>query len=345
MLRPINAIIRDNVGNIIHRGFVVTGEVAVDNGNGSYDVYIAGEAKAYPKIFTLARNPDLGIGDKVRILYKNGCKELPIILPPVKPTVISRRYVLIVTGPEELQLFDMDGNLLKQLEVTGWSYSGCEITIDSQGNVHLTDGETIWKYDSSFNLLATKELENGSLWIDGINMGSDGYLYSLELLDEGYDIKKRSTSDLIIVDTIPIITDLYLAYSGGLCLDSNGNIYVYQNPYVEKYNSSGTKIASIDVGNLSNEYAGCGVLGNYVYFVRNTDEIIYLPLNLSSYFTWNLPSGIAYALAIADGHLILSGWDSDNDGATAKYDSDRNLVWIKKLTNADFAYKAGGYNF
>jgi len=86
MLRPINAIIRDNVGNIIHRGFVVTGEVAVDNGNGSYNVYIAGEAKAYPKIFTLARNPDLAAGDKVRILYKNGCKELPIILPPTKPT-------------------------------------------------------------------------------------------------------------------------------------------------------------------------------------------------------------------------------------------------------------------
>jgi len=93
MLRPINAIIRDNVGNIIHRGFVVTGEVAVDNGDGSYDVYIAGEAKAYPKIFTLARNPNLAVGDKVRILYKNGCKELPIILPPVKPTAITGEWV------------------------------------------------------------------------------------------------------------------------------------------------------------------------------------------------------------------------------------------------------------
>ena len=92
MLRPINAIIRDNVGNIIHRGFVVTGEVAVDNGDSSYDVYIAGEAKAYPKIFTLARNPDLAVGDKVRILYKNGCKELPIILPPVKPTELIKLF-------------------------------------------------------------------------------------------------------------------------------------------------------------------------------------------------------------------------------------------------------------
>ena len=68
---------------------MVNGEVATDNGNGSYDVYIAGEVKAYPKVYTLARNPDLVVGDKVRILYKNGCKELPIIWPPVKPTALE----------------------------------------------------------------------------------------------------------------------------------------------------------------------------------------------------------------------------------------------------------------
>ena len=94
MLRPINAIIRDNIGNIIYRGFFVTGEVAVDNGDGSYDVYIAGESKAYPNIFTLARNPDIEVGDTVRILYKNGDKNNPIIFPPVKPTAITGEWVL-----------------------------------------------------------------------------------------------------------------------------------------------------------------------------------------------------------------------------------------------------------
>lgn len=94
MLKPVNSIIRDSVGNIIHREFVVTGEVAIDNGDGSYDVFIAEEAKAYPRVFTLARNPDLAVGDKVRILYKNGCRELPIILPPVKPTAITGEWVL-----------------------------------------------------------------------------------------------------------------------------------------------------------------------------------------------------------------------------------------------------------
>jgi len=82
MFKPINSIIKDSIGNIIYRGNVVTGIVATDNGDKSYDVFISESEKAYPHIFTLSANPNLAVGDKVRILYKNGCKELPIILPP-----------------------------------------------------------------------------------------------------------------------------------------------------------------------------------------------------------------------------------------------------------------------
>jgi len=65
---------------------------------------------------------------------------------------------------------------------------------------------------------------------------------------------------------------------------------------------------------------------------------------LASYAEWDLPSGEAYALTVADGQLVLSGWDGDGDGATTIYDSDRNLVSQVKL-GAGYAYKAGGYNF
>jgi len=82
MLKPISVIIKDSIRNIVFRGNVVTGIVATDNGDGSYDVFISESDRAYPKIFTLSRNPNLAVGDKVRILYMNGCKELPIILPP-----------------------------------------------------------------------------------------------------------------------------------------------------------------------------------------------------------------------------------------------------------------------
>lgn len=92
MLRPIEEIIRNNVGNIIHRLSIVTGEVAIDNGDGSYDVFIAGEPKAYPNIFTLARDPDIAVGDTVRILYKNGDKNNPIIWPPEKPTELIKLF-------------------------------------------------------------------------------------------------------------------------------------------------------------------------------------------------------------------------------------------------------------
>lgn len=89
MLKPINSIIKDSIGNIMFRGNVVTGTIAVDNGDGSYDVFISESDVAYPKIFTLSANPNLAVGDKVRILYMNGCKELPIILPPVSVAKID----------------------------------------------------------------------------------------------------------------------------------------------------------------------------------------------------------------------------------------------------------------
>ena len=89
MLKPINTIIKDSIGNIVFRGNVVTGIIATNHSDGSYDVFISESDKAYPKVRTLSQNPDLAVGDKVRILYKDGCRELPIILPPVKSTVLT----------------------------------------------------------------------------------------------------------------------------------------------------------------------------------------------------------------------------------------------------------------
>ena len=83
MLKPINAILKDSLGNIILRGTVVTGIIASDNGDGSYDVFISEAEEARKNVRTLSANPDLAIDDEVRILYKYGCRELPIIYPPV----------------------------------------------------------------------------------------------------------------------------------------------------------------------------------------------------------------------------------------------------------------------
>jgi len=341
MLKPINAIIKDSIGNIITRGNVVTGVIATDNGDGSYDVFISESDKAYPKVRTLSQNPDLAVDDKVRILYKDGCRELPIILPPV--TVISPRYALIVASPNEVRTFDMDGNLQKQLAVSGWSYAeGC-VNVDSEGNIYIKEYDNIKKYDSNLNLLFTKDIDDPAFYFIGINMGADGYLYTLENNTPITNIKKRDTSDLSIVDTITL-TAMW-SYDGPMCLDSDGNIYVFQDPYIEKWSNAGVLLARIDVGAMTNEYAGCAVCGANVYFVRDTREVVYLPLDLSAFTNWNLPVAIAYSLTVADNHLIISGWGTGGVSATRKYDSGRNLIWEEFLGGATYAYKAGGYNF
>jgi len=111
MLKPINSIIKDSIGNIIYRGNVVTGTVATDNGDGSYDVFISESDRAYPKIFTLSRNPDLAVGDKVRILYKNGDRNNPIILPPVAPSALTLFENYLADGATNFATFYGDTHL------------------------------------------------------------------------------------------------------------------------------------------------------------------------------------------------------------------------------------------
>jgi len=68
------------LGNIKYRNNVVTGEIATDNGNNTYDVYIASSDSAYPNIHTTLREPDFAVGEAVEILVEYGNKEMPIII-------------------------------------------------------------------------------------------------------------------------------------------------------------------------------------------------------------------------------------------------------------------------
>ena len=257
---------------------------------------------------------------------------------------IIRGYSLIVTSPEVLQLFDEDGILSRQISVAGWSYGGCGTCMDYEGNIYVEESSVIKKYDNSLNLLVTRNIESGNNWVEGINCGNDGYLYTLEGRASGYAIARRSRTGLTIIeDVVTLVSN----YGGGFCLDSDGNFYVYNftDDKIEKWNSAGTKVASLSVGTIS-EYAGFGICGSNLYIGDTSSKIYYMPLDLSGYTEWSPGSAICYAITVADEHLILSGWDGDGDGATSKYDSGRNLIWTKKLADiTDYAYKAGGYNF
>jgi len=79
MLRFNIATSSNAVGNIKHRGTYMTGIVTADNGNGSYDVEIAGSGKPYINIYTIEKEPDYKVNDPVGILFEYGIREKPII--------------------------------------------------------------------------------------------------------------------------------------------------------------------------------------------------------------------------------------------------------------------------
>lgn len=369
MLKPINAIIKDSIGNIIHRGNVVTGIVEIDNGDGSYDVFISESDRAYPKIFTLSADPNLAAGDKVRILYKDGCKELPIILPPM-----AKRYHAFVLEcgknigagwHDYLSLYDLDGNLIREIIIDYAFGTYDQLTMDKWGNIYDGQGgKKIRKYDKNLNLLFTKVRENASDWIYSINMGPDGYLYSLEIGDTDMHLYKRSTIDLSVVDTC-ILDATGWVYWDGLCITSDGHFYSIntglgpKEDYLQKIRfSDGAVIVEKFLDALSTVCAGMGIIENILY--QGGDglakiggvriEGLYVNKDLIGNFNlWNPDGAINYRLTVVDGtHIICSGWDAHpaNDSVIAKYDSGRNLIWkIVIAGGGGNPFSIGSYNF
>ena len=79
MLRFNKATSSNVIGNIKHRGTYMTGIVTADNGDGSYDVEIAGSGKSIKNILTLKKEPDYKVNETVGIAFDYGIKEKRII--------------------------------------------------------------------------------------------------------------------------------------------------------------------------------------------------------------------------------------------------------------------------
>jgi len=362
MLRPTNAIIRDNVGNIIHRGFVVTGEVAVDNGNGSYDVYIAGEAKAYPKIFTLARNPDLAVGDIVRILYKNGCKELPIILPPTTAAVSEFIFVVYQTGGSYyLNRYTYDGVLNAELgvlsEITG---SITKVIVDSNYNLYIVSynypNRIIYKYDKDGTYISTTNMVSSETYFA---ISPNGYIYSLDTA-RGYRnyIRERNLSDLSLNNTYTLSGERYYY----LTFDSDGYAYLYDWDttssllwgYV-KYklgvgtiskHLQGNAASSIDSWVIAGDYIGCNgsqiipALMPYTIAKNMTaDRVVWILDDITS----------IYKMASTLDNFICLGIDAGGKLIMEKYTPERIREWkveVATVFTADKSYCGiGAYPF
>jgi len=350
MLRPINAIIKDNVGNIIHRGFVVTGEVTKDNGNKSYDVKIAGEEKEYPGIFTLARNPDLAVGDKVRILYKNGCKELPIILPPVKPTALpitGEIFITYWTGSSGNEVGYIKSFTNEGVEVTNWTagkyhllYNG--VCVDSSGNVYYVafyDPHKIIKYDSLGNEVIVL---SSSYQIRNIAISSDGFIYTHEFTDSDNNmIMKRSPSTLQILNSFQL--DPWTNSFYGMAFYDNDRFYIV-NSTSDKIDmwkfSTGSKLISVAVtaaktvlsalayasGNtkvMGTDYANDAWTVPYALGASETD----FPVEFSRVFGVASKGGYFYILGNnSNGGIIYLG----------KYTEAGEKIWVVEAVEASY---------
>jgi len=353
MLKPINSIIKDSIGNIMFRGNVVTGIVATDNGNGSYDVFISESDRAYPKIFTLSRNPDLAVGDKVRILYKNGCKELPIILPPVKPTapppppsgIVAVSYW--ISGPiYKIKTFDTNGNEIVDF-VTGAVTSDNQwITMDSSGNIYLLeDTNNLTKYNSSGVQQNQLNIQNSY----AIDIGSDGYLYTLEVAVSGYDVKRRSTTDLSEIATVNF--GIGKSYRG-FAVDSDENLYLGEKDadVIEKRSfSTGNLLASkaINSSVFTFNRQHLGILGINIYGAGGLSgwQGWYMPKALDTNATQWSDDDFPEAVTIHNNADIYAiGWDGSNY-VIKKYNSSRELQWSKTIISSGGIMAVGACSF
>jgi len=357
MFKNISSIIKDSIGNIIYRGNVVTGTVAIVRGDGSYDVFISESDKAYPKIFTLSRNPDLTVGDKVRILYKNGCKELPIILPPVvtaAPTITYNiAYVYYYGSTNYLVILDSNGNIIYNAVHSAISYTTDQDAeaVDNNGNIYITGrwADKFKKLDNNGNLLTEISVTNPFQ----IAINSSGEIWLYEWTDDNYFVKRDPTT-LAKLDEI-VLNNSY-DYMG-MTFDSSGYLYVvnWVTEKIEKWNVvSKTKIAERTTG-LGNDsiYCSLAVIGSNVYMVnsgnRDADYWV-IPTSLGSNFVghdlteFGALDDVNFITGYGGTHFVVEGFIGSVKHIL-KYDSNGILVWDTPIVVTGSGLGVAAYPF
>jgi len=342
MFKPINSIIKDSIGNIIYRGNVVTGIVATDNGDKSYDVFISESEKAYPHIFTLSANPILAVGDKVRILYKNGCKELPIILPPSIPTIgiLAFTYCRNSSFGNNVAIYDLDSNLIANVEYSssnyGTDFNG--VAVDMNGNIYVAGrwSNKLLKLDKDGNKL----IEVSSNQCVQVAIAPDGFVWTWGANSVWDYVFTKWNPDTLAKE------DEFLSSGNsfyfGMAFDDSGYLYAGNNDdnYVEKWDViTHSRIAYMEPSAVSATWTCLAVIGNTLYATDWTEstyrrgDIFTCPTDLSSDFVpHNLSEITGYDMAngiTTDGNYlyVLVGSNSTTDVIIYKYTTNFSLIW------------------
>jgi hypothetical protein len=287
--------------------------------------------------------------------------------------------------------------------------SALGVAIDSNNNVYITgstagslDGNTsaggddifLVKYDSSGTKVWTRQLgttgtdyahgvaidSNNNVYITGITAGSlDG-----NTTGGSYDaflVKYDSSGTKIWTRQLGSTAD---DYAVGVAIDSNNNVYITgytsnsldgntnaggSDAFLVKYDSSGTKIWTRQLGTTVNDYAYnvaidsnnnvyiAGYTSNSLYVTNaGSDDAFLVKYDSSGTKIWTRQLGTTvndYAFDVAidsNNNVYITGYTNgsldgntstgSNDAFLVKYDSSGSKIWTRQLgtTASDYAF-------
>ena len=288
-------ILDSTIGNIKYRNNVVTGVVAVDNDNNTYDCYISGSDIAYPKIPTTFPEPAFEVDDAVEILIEYGNKEMPIIIGYAKKVVQ-----------------DFVEDEVNVLVTTIGSHTIAQTSAYLEGRIEEIDGyENCTKKGFYYGISTGYGLEKSStgsfvagsysLQATGLTAGET---YHFQAFVNDVDGDEHTGEDKTFVTAEAILGEIFISYETGpggsevstirsfttdgvactswqpeeyqlmcqgMCVDSSGNVYyiAFTSPHkIIKYNSAGTEITSLSV---SSQVQAIAIANDgYVYTLENT---------------------------------------------------------------------------
>lgn len=298
-MRKLSAGIDDSIlGNIKYRNNVVTGEVTVDNGNNTYDCYIAGSDVAYPKIPTIFKNPAFEVGDAVEILIEYGHKELPVIIGYSKKIVqefVDVDMNVLVTTLDAYSITETTAYLEGRVEdIEGYEnvirrgfYYGISTSYGS--DTYTTGSFAAGSYNKQVTGLAAETTHHFQAYVydadSDIQTGGDktmvtakNIIFVLYETDAHY-CKTFTKADGTLISTISISENVYWA-EDAFCVDSENNFYYLDmSSVLYKKGNTGNAIISKNVGTAPESiaigydgYLYCREQGNTIT-KRNTSDL------------------------------------------------------------------------